>query len=295
MTGFGDASCETESVHYAVEVRSLNNRYFKATIRLPDEICGLEAELETHLRKRISRGSVTLTVGLKDRSAEAAYELNEPALQRYLSHLRHIEKQVADGGDGGVTLDLATLLGMPGVIQPPESAELIERYRPTIHELLDQAVDKLTEMRRHEGEGLQKDLLSQREAIAERLDKIIARAPEVVGEYENRLRSRINELVARLELPANEADLVKEVAVFAERADVAEETQRLKAHMDQFEQILSSEDQSPSGRTLDFLAQEMLREANTIASKSNDAAISRWIVEVKGAIDRIKEQVQNVE
>jgi len=126
------------------------------------------------------------------------------------------------------------------------------------------------------------------------LEVIIARAPLVIDEYHQRLRSRIEELMAKAKLKFDEQDLLREVAVFAEKVDIAEEAARTKQHLHHFEQILSNQSEEPAGRTLDFLTQELLREANTIASKSNDAAISRAIVEVKGAIDRIKEQAQNV-
>ena len=150
-------------------------------------------------------------------------------------------------------------------------------------------------MRQREGQGLCKDLRSHLAYITQRIDRITERAPSVVEEYHKRLDGRIRELLAKAELNIDEVDLIREVAVFAERSDIAEENQRLRAHLNQFEQMLANNSSEPTGRTLDFLSQELLREANTIASKANDAQVSRLIVEVKGAIDRIKEQVQNIE
>jgi len=288
MTGFGDASCEAEGVHYTVEVRSLNNRYYKAMIRTPDEISGLEAELDSYLRKRITRGSVTLTVSMRYETASAAYEVNSQALQYYVNAVGEMDLPAAQ-------VELGSILALPGVIQPPQSSQIIDKARPIVLDLLGQACDKLSEMRQAEGRGVAEELMSQRAYIAERVEEIGRRAPEVVEEYHTRLRNRVEELLARAQLQANQVDLIKEVAVYAERCDIAEEVQRIMAHLDQFEQIVHRDDEEPAGRTLDFLAQELLREANTIASKSNDATISRTIVEVKGAIDRIKEQVQNVE
>lgn len=285
MTGYGDAACESEGVHYAVELRSLNNRYFKAAIRLPEPIAGLEAELDSLLRRRLNRGSITLVVNLSDQTAGAASEINEAALQHYLDLRERI----------GASVELGSLLALPGVVQPPRSDALMERARPPLRELTERAMERLIAMREAEGRGLADDLLHHKRYIAERIDAIAERAPQVVEEYHQRLRARMDELIARAQLNTNTVDLVKEVAVFAERADISEETQRTKAHLDQIQQIIDREDGEPAGRTLDFLAQELLREANTIASKSNDAMISRLIVEVKGAIDRIKEQVQNVE
>ncbi|MFA7238369.1 MAG: YicC/YloC family endoribonuclease [Phycisphaeraceae bacterium] len=286
MTGFGDASCETAGVHYAVELRSLNNRYFKGTIRLPDLISGLEAELDSLLRKRISRGSLTLTIGIYDRSAAAAYQINPAAIKHYSEQLQAIPN---------ASVELGSLLALPGVMQPPEAGEYLEKARPIVVKLVEQACDKMAAMRQTEGETLAGELGRHNQFILERIEQIAARAPQVTEEYHQRLRARIDDLMARAKLQFSEVDLVKEVALYAERCDIAEECQRVKAHLDQFTQIVHRNDGEPAGRTLDFLAQELLREANTIASKSNDAQISRIIVEVKGTIDRIKEQVQNVE
>lgn len=285
MTGFGDASGEYDGAHYTVEIRSVNNRFFKAIIRLPDDISGLEAEIDSLLRKRISRGSVTVVVTVRDESARAAYTVNRAALDAYLEQVAGIEAQV----------ELGSLLALPGVVQPPERTEQVDRARPAITELVGQACDRLAQMREREGKGLAEDLMQHKQYIGQRISTIAERAPAVVDEYHQRLRARIDNLLARAELEVGQSDLIKEVAVFAERSDVAEETQRISAHLQQFDEIVHMGDGEPAGRTLDFLAQELLREANTIASKSNDAAISRTIVEVKGAIDRIKEQVQNVE
>jgi len=285
MTGFGDAACEADGVHYAVELRSINNRYYKASIRLPEEVNGLEAELDSLLRKRLHRGSITLTAAVQDTSASAAYDINEAALQHYLQRCREL----------GTTIEAGSLLALPGVLQPPAKAELLDRVRPILTELAKQACNKLNVMRDVEGKGLAQDLMGHLAIIGKNIKQVAERAPQVVEEYHQRLRARLDTLLARAELNLSEVDLAKEVAVFAERCDIAEETQRIAAHLDQFEEILHRDDGEPAGRTLDFLSQELLREANTIASKSNDTVIARTIVEVKGAIDRIKEQVQNVE
>jgi uncharacterized protein (TIGR00255 family) len=150
-------------------------------------------------------------------------------------------------------------------------------------------------MRVAEGHAVARDLGVQLKAIQSRLLDIAHRAPVVTEEYHQRLRARIDDLMARAQLRVDEKDLIREVAVFAERADISEEIKRITGHLEQFDQIMAAQDGEPAGRTLDFVSQELLREANTIASKSNDVVISRAVVEVKGAIDRIKEQVQNVE
>lgn len=293
MTGFGDAATQVDGIHYAVELRSLNNKYFKASLRLPEPLAGLEAELESALRKRIGRGSVTLTVKFRISDAHAASSVNEPALLAYLDHLETIHAKIQDQS---VHIDLTALLALPGVLQPSEDEDaMLTSARPVLLKLVNEACDRLTEMRIKEGEALAGELLAQGEVIRDRLEQIQKRAPLVVQEYHQRLRNRIDELMAQAKLKLDEHALIREVAVFADRADICEEITRTAGHLEQFKQVINANKNQPSGRTLDFLAQELLREANTIASKSNDAEISRAAVEVKSAIDRIKEQVQNVE
>jgi uncharacterized protein (TIGR00255 family) len=289
MTGFGDATAERDGTHYSVEIRSLNNRFFKAVIKLPDNVSGLEPELETQLREQLGRGSITYILKMRTESAEAAYLINTQALNAYLEQLNKIK-----GLNGNLNIDLGALLGLPGVCQEPrDESDEIERHGPVIRELTAKAVIKLNAMRGREGEALFKDLMKHTQVIATNLSEIAKRAPFVIDDYHKRLVQRVNVLVSKAELTVNQADLLKEVAVFAERADIAEEIQRLTSHLEAFESACRTSEHA--GRKLDFITQEMLREANTIASKANDAQIAKHIVEIKGAIDRLKEQVQNVE
>lgn len=294
MTGFGDASEQVDGVHYAVELRSLNNRYFKATIRLPEEIASLEAELDSLLRHKLRRGSVTLLVKMRGRAASAADQINEDVLLSYLDRLESLHTRFAER-DRAVQIDLTALLTLPGVLQPGDDSEILNHARPIVKRLTEQACEKATAMRCTEGKTVAADLARQREIIRGHVDAIIARAPTVVTEYHDRLRVRIDELMARAELKVDERDLMKEVAIFAERSDISEEINRLGGHLEQFEQVMTDGEATSVGRTLEFLTQEMLREANTIGSKCSDDKISRAVVEVKGAIDRIKEQAANVE
>jgi uncharacterized protein (TIGR00255 family) len=289
MTGFGDAASTRDGTHYAVEIRSLNNRYFKPVIKLPETVSGLEPELETMLRERLGRGSITYILKMRMDSAEAAYHINIEALRSYVAQLRQVKEL-----DGVITLDLASLVQLPGVCQEPrDETDEIHRHGAAIRELSALAIGKLAAMRQREGKSLQDDLLKHFGVIGDQLKLISARAPTVIDEYHRKLVQRVNQLLSKAELQVNQADLLKEIAVFAERADISEEIQRLTSHLETFAHACN--DGEHPGRKLDFITQEMLREANTIASKSNDAAIARAIVEVKGAIDRLKEQVQNVE
>ncbi len=291
MTGFGEASAQEAGAHYFLELRSLNNKYFKSVIRLPEELQALEPELEAELRRKLTRGTVTLVGKFVDSSEAAAYEINKQALGRYVEQLRDTPQM--NGGD--VRVDLGPLLALPGVLQPPADEESKHaRARDVMLALLAKACEQLVLMRQREGEMLLSELMSQHDAIVERLERVAVRVPNVVEEYHQRLRARVETMLANAGAAVQDADLVREVAIYAEKSDIAEEVQRLSAHMKQYKDLLAGAER-PIGRTLDFLAQEMLREANTIASKSGDAEISRDIVEIKGAIDRIKEQVQNVE
>jgi len=292
MTGYGEAAREVSGAHYFLEIRSLNAKYFKSVIRLPDEFQGLEPELEAALRKRLTRGTVTVSGACTDASASAAQTVNHEALASYIDQIRRAGP--VQRGEAGV--DVGSLLMLPGVLQAPANEEeRIQTARGIYVDLLGKALDGVLAMRVREGETTRDDLVKHLNVISEKLESVTERAPLVVDEYQERLRARVDGMLKELGVSVEPADLVREVAVYAERSDIAEELTRLAAHVDQFRDIVSGEAEDPVGRTLDFVAQEMLREANTIASKCNDAQIARDIVVIKGAVDRIKEQVQNVE
>ncbi len=289
MTGFGDAYAEREGTHYAVEIRALNNRYFKSIIKLPENVSGLEPEIETTLRERLGRGSVTFLLKMRVDSAAAAYHINRAALEAYVQQLQSVK-----GLNGMARIDIASLLQLPGVCQEPrdDSDELLA-HGPVIRDLSEKALTKLLTMRAREGQGLFTDLTKHTALIGQHLSQIQLRAPFVIDDYHKKLATRVHQLLSKAELQVNQVDLIKEVAVFAERADISEEIQRLNSHLAAFENAARTD--AHAGRKLDFITQEMLREANTIGSKANDAQIASHIVEIKGAIDRLKEQVQNVE
>ena len=288
MTGHGAASCEHEGMHLAVELRSVNNRSFKAMIRLPDSLGSLEGELEAWLARRIGRGTVSLTVRIGDGTSRSAGRINAEALRSYLEQLRAV------GGDGA-RVDPGSLLSLPGVVVDDGGAAICVAARPMIERLLDDAARSLFAMREREGEALRAQLLSLGESIESRLKQVAERAPEVSRLYGERLKTRLNAMLAEAGMAARQEDVLREIATFAERADIAEELQRLGGHLVQFRKLLDPGNPEAVGRTLDFLAQEMLREANTIASKASDLEIARRVVEMKTAIDRIKEQAANAE
>lgn len=292
MTGFGDASANVDGVHYFLELRSLNNRYFKASIRLPDELQPLEAEFENKLKAVLHRGTVTLTVTMSSTAADAAFTVNHEALERYVEQVRRAPAVQR----GMVSFDVSSLLTLPGVLVPPADEERrLGEARAALTPMLERAVRGVIETREREGGVIREVLVEQHDLISDRLETVREQAPAAVAEYQARLQARISALLAQHSIEAGPADIVREVAVYAEKADVAEEVVRLTEHLRHFSELISQAETRPVGRTLDFLAQEMLREANTISSKSSDAAIARATVEMKGAIDRIKEQAANAE
>lgn len=292
MTGFGEARAESEGVTYRVEIRSLNNRYFKASIKLPEQFLRYEAQVDKQLRSRLGRGSVSFTLRMRDENPAAAYQINTAILGEYVRQLRGVA-----GEDESTTIDLARLVEVPGIFQPPEIEEDVLRQQfATVESLTTEALEKLIAMRCVEGRALLADLEASCKEVRGRIGDVRQHAPAVVVEYQKRLHSRIQQLLDGTDGSAVELfqDAVsREVAIFAERCDVNEELSRIDSHLDQFAALCAAPE--VVGRKLDFLTQELLREANTIGSKSNSAAISRHVVEIKAAIDRIKEQVQNVE
>ena len=290
MTGFGAAEHVEDGVSYALEVRSVNHRYLKLSLKLPEHLQFTETVVDKVVRGRVARGSVSCTLRVRSDDELGLCPVDVVALQKYVDQLARVRLP----GDLAVTVDLATVATFPGVIRSPElDEEARQRQSKLVEDLAGRALDALLEMRRGEGRALREALLSCCGDIRARLDEVGKRAPKVIDEYHQRLKSRVSLLLEAGGFELQEEGLMREVAVFAERCDVIEELTRLRSHLDQFTELCDRPE--PVGRTLDFLTQELLREANTIASKSNDAAIARSVVEMKATIDRMKEQVQNVE
>jgi len=289
MTGFGEEQFEEDGRVYQLEIRSFNQRYFKSSVHLPEDFAFLEPDVERALRQRLTRGSVTLRMHVRTIGSQAALDLNMGALQAYVERLRE-----AAGDDPRVTIDLATVLTLPGICQAPElTAAERERRWKLVQTLISKALDRLIAMRAKEGEALAADLRTHTSQIDGSLAIIRERVPHVVAEYRDRLKGRVEELIAGSGVRLAEEDLLKEVSIYAERSDISEELSRLTGHLEQFAALTGKRE--PAGRKLEFIAQEMLREANTMGSKTGDAAIAREIIEIKSAVDRIKEQVQNAE
>jgi len=290
MTGYGDAEGQLNGVTYSVEIKTVNNRYLKTNIRLPETVAFLEEAIEKLLRKNLSRGTVNYVLRLKNAPANVLFHIDETALQTIMERLNRI----ATSANITCPIDICTLLNLPGILEPASPDEKIaEQIKKTVIDISQEAIKKLKQMRAAEGTALEADLKQNCGAIKQDLEQIRARSEVVLRRYAEKLQKRVNELLAEVKLKLDEETLAREVAIFAERSDISEETARLDSHLQQLLEGCEANDQA--GRRLDFISQEMLREANTIASKASDAEISRCVVDIKCRIDRIKEQVQNVE
>jgi uncharacterized protein (TIGR00255 family) len=290
MTGYGQAQGEIQDTNYIVEVKSVNNRYLKTIVKLPELLAFLEEDIEKLLRKNLARGTVNFILRLKDVSASSLFDIDEVALEAIAKKLNRA------GSSAGIknAFDISNLLSLPGIIQPTSPArEEAEQIKKVILEISQKAIDKLKQMRAMEGSYLEADLKGHCKAIEKDLEQIRSRSSVVLPEYARKLRLRADMLLAEAKLKLDEETLSREVAVFADRSDISEEIARLDSHLQQFTQ--SCQVNGQAGRRLDFISQEMLREANTIASKASDRDITFYVVDMKCWIERIKEQIQNIE
>ncbi len=299
MTGYGQAQGQSDGVTYTVEVKTVNNRYFKANIKLPEAVAFLEEDIDKLLRENILRGTVNYVLRLKEISAGQLYDIDEKGLRAIVEKLNRI----ACSADIKCNIDVGSLLTLPGILSPVSPDEkAAERIKKDILSTTQEAMDRLTQMRAAEGEALAADLGSHCKAISENLKQIVARSSVVLQEYQKKLKKRVDELLADAKLKLDEETLAREVAVFADRSDISEEVARLDSHLQQFIESCRGQPKgaadpvnAAAGRRLEFLSQEMLREINTISSKASDSEITHWAVDIKCRIDRIKEQVQNIE
>lgn len=290
MTGFGEARRRKDGLEVGVEVRTVNSRFFKLGVRSSEGYSGLEPRIERAVRRRIRRGTVQVSVRIDALHRADDFRINEKLLGHYRRQLDAIEREWG----AAETVTLAVLLSLPGVVGE-ESAETsrAERDWPVVQETLEAAIDSLEQMRRDEGQTMAADLLANCRLAAASLAEIEGRAPRVAQEYRARLTDRLQRNLAELNVELDLAAVVREVALFAERTDISEEMIRLRSHLEQFEAIMGAAESS--GRKLEFVSQEMLRETNTIGSKANDVEIAQHVIDIKTAVERVREMLQNVE
>jgi uncharacterized protein (TIGR00255 family) len=288
MTGFGSASLRERRMDIDVEVRSVNHRFLTIKLSVPDSLSRHESEIEQLVRARLGRGSVTVNVSVKaPREAETSLP-DLKTFKAYAKQLRSIQKAL--GLEGEIRME--DLLAVPS-LWSNGVVESDEELWPRVKKLLPKALDQLVETREREGQKIAGAFKNHLDSIEARLGKVESRVPSVVESYQKRLDDRIQQLLAQRGLEAAKLDIVREVAIHSDRCDTSEEIQRLRAHIGEFRKIVAQKGQL--GRRLDFLTQEMGRETNTIASKANDGEIAASAVDMKAELEKIKEQVENVE
>lgn len=290
MTGYGEAQRQEEHLAVSVELRTVNSRYLKLSLRASEGYASLESQIEAALRTRIKRGTVQMNLRVERQATADDYQINATVLGSYHRQLEklHTRLHIAEA------VRLESLLALPGVVDETKShGSNVGDDWPLIEQTLFAAVENLSRMRQGEGQAMAADLTSNCREVAEHLTAVEARAPQVAEAYRGRLVDRLNKLLGEHGVTVTPADVVREVGLFAERVDISEEVVRLRSHLVQFDEYMRQEE-SP-GRKFEFLLQEMNREANTIGSKANDGELARHVVEIKTAIDRMREMVQNVE
>ncbi len=288
MTGFGTGRARAGDEEISVEVRAVNHKHLEVKVRLPRELSALEPAVLRVVRARCVRGAVDVAVRRSATTATGAVPTVDVAMARAWREALRAVARAVDMADVPTTAQIAAL---PAVIRMEEPVADLGGAEAALERALTDALDALVLMREREGRALEGDLASRLARVATLTAEVATLAPRTVEAYRARLHERVAELLKGA--PVDEARLVQEVALFAERTDVAEEATRLQAHLEAFRGFLASAD--PAGRRMDFLVQEMHREVNTTGSKSQSTEVSTRIVELKAELERIREQVQNVE
>lgn len=288
MTGYGRAQTQWEGRDITVEIRSINHRFFDFSTRLPRVLAGIEAQMKAIVQKRVARGKVDVTLTIASPVAEPAQvQLNAQLASSYVGALREAAKTLGLQDD----LKLSSLLSIPELCVVTKQQEDTEAVWAQVAPLLEEALDSFMQMRETEGEKLRQDMLQKLDSIEARVTAIEKMGPPVLEAYRERLRAQLAELLETRGV--DEARILQEAAVYADRIAVDEETVRLRSHIAQFSEILRQPE--PVGRKLDFLLQEFQREANTIGSKLAGRETAKLIVEMKNDIEKVREQVQNIE
>ncbi|NOT34889.1 MAG: YicC family protein [Candidatus Eisenbacteria bacterium] len=288
MTGYGAAEIERDGQRLTAEIRSVNHRFCEVQIRAPRMVSLFEDQIRQLVQDRFARGKLNLTItwsGAGD--AGEVLRINEPVAERYVSLMRQLRDRFELGGD----VQLATVAALPDVFTWEHTALSDDETWALVRSVVDKACDSMNDMKAREGAALARDFEQRLGILRRELDTVVARAPLRPQEMKERLMTRLQALLADVEM--DPARIAQEVTLYADRIDCTEECVRLSAHIDQYKQLIASEELA--GRKLNFLLQEMNREANTIGSKANDVEIQRSVIIVKEELERLREQVQNVE
>ncbi len=288
MTGYGKGEAQVDHLALAVEIKTVNHRYADITVKLPRTLMALENEVRRQVGQVLRRGKIDVYVnfGQADESVVVP-TINKPLAEAYNELFTHLRNDL--GLSGGVSLEM--LVAQKDVVQMREAESSIDGARNTLQQALERALEQVTVMRRTEGEATTQDLNERLSQLETLLAEIERRAPTIPREWQGKLMERLNRLQQNVEYDPQR--VAQEVALFADRCDISEEITRFRSHLAQFRSLFS--DAEPVGRRMDFLVQELNREVNTMGSKSNDADLTRVVVALKAELEKIREQVQNVE
>ncbi len=293
MTGFGSGSGESEAYRVRVEVRSVNHRYLKITAHVPDSLPRLQHRVEELIRGRFGRGSFNVTLKIETLGGRADSLIDRDRVRTLHRELSEVHRELT-GSDDAPDVSITELLAVEGVLRSSQHSEPdLDQMLKVAEGALDEALGALTEMQDREGGHLRDEMRSIVDSIAGRLDTIDAALPAAAEENKERYRARLKDFLVGTGVEPAESDVLREVAFLAEKADITEEIGRLRGHFDQYWHGLKTGGRI--GRKLDFLTQEMFREANTMAAKVNQFEVARDVLEVKADIDRLREQTQNIE
>jgi len=295
MTGFGRGCYEEENFSIAIEIKSVNHRYSETAIRLPHFLNPLEDKIRKTILASLSRGRIDVFVTARYTAQGAVQVTVDKSLaEAYHNALREVGEAIKiQSPSFSEQAEILYLARCPEVITAKEGVFDCEAYWPKIKKAVDEAVNALVSMREAEGRNIVADFYKRLDLIEHNVLEIEKRSPQVVAEYQAKLSDRLDILLADKKITADPDRVLQEVAIFADRVSITEEIVRLKSHIHQFRIILASSE--PVGRKLDFLIQEFNREANTIASKANDFELAKIVVDVKAEIEKVREQIQNIE
>ena len=295
MTGFGRGQYEDENFSVTVEMKTVNHRYNEVAIRLPRFLNPLEDKIRKTILKTVNRGRIDVFINADYTSSEnCTLKVDKNLAAAYHKALQEVGAAIGlEELNINSAQEVMYLSRCQDVINVKEGFFDVETVWPKVEQAVKEALDNLVTMRETEGGNIYGDFIYRADLIAEKLTKIEERSPMVVEEYQAKLTDRLNNLLAEHNITVEPERLLQEVAIFADRASITEEIVRLKSHIKQFKNIINSD--QPVGRKLDFLIQEFNREANTIASKANDYTLAQIVVEIKAEIEKIREQIQNIE
>lgn len=288
MTGFGRAVKEIDGYVITVELKSVNHRYFEFSSRIPRQYGFLDEKLKSFINSRVSRGKVECFVTIEALNTDAAeVVVNNTLASAYVKAL----KEIASNYDLKEDFGASTISRFQDVLVVKKADEDEEKIWGYVKSVCDEAIDKFIAMREVEGDKMHDDIQSRGQFILDCVSFIEERSPQTVKEYNDKLVERVHDLIGDVSL--DEARIIQEVAIYADKVAVAEETVRLRSHIDQLNAFINSAE--PVGRKMDFLVQEINRETNTIGSKANDVEIARKVVDIKAEVEKIREQIQNIE